>query len=54
MILNLSSQQKTAASQACVVPTSHCWKLADVPLEMPKPIKLKLRSQPHRKNQGSS
>jgi hypothetical protein len=54
MLLSLSSQQQTAASQACVVPTSHCCQLAVVPLEMPKPIKLKLKSQPHRKNQGSS
>ncbi len=53
-VLSLSSQQKTAASHACVVPTSHCCQLAVVPLEMPNPIKLKLKSQPQRSSQGSS
>ena len=53
MALSLSSQHTPDASQACVVPKIHCCQFAVVPLEMPKPIKLKLSSHPQRTNQGS-
>ena len=53
MALSLSSQHAPDASQACDVPKSHCCQFAVVPLEMPKPIKLKLSSHPQRTNQGS-